>query len=48
MRTNFKAAPRNSPRGSEENHGIPQDNQSRGRDLNPGLPEYKAGVLTTR
>jgi hypothetical protein len=25
-----------------------QDSQSPGRDLNPGLPEYEAGVLTTR
>jgi hypothetical protein len=25
-----------------------QDNRSPSRDLNPGAPEYEAGVLTTR
>jgi hypothetical protein len=27
---------------------VSQDNRSEGRDLNPGRPEYEAGVLTTR
>jgi hypothetical protein len=27
---------------------LSQDSRSPGRDLNPGPPEYKAGVLTTR
>jgi hypothetical protein len=27
---------------------ISQDNRSPGRDLNPGPPEYEAGMLTTR
>jgi hypothetical protein len=27
---------------------LSQDSRSRGRDLNTGLPEYEAGVLTTR
>jgi hypothetical protein len=26
---------------------LSQDSRSPGRDLNPGPPEYKAGVLTT-
>jgi hypothetical protein len=26
---------------------LTQDSRSPGRDLNPGLPEYKVGVLTT-
>jgi hypothetical protein len=34
--------------GTEESHkGVSQDSWSPGRDLNPGLPEYEAGVLTT-
>jgi hypothetical protein len=36
------------PGGTEENHEKPQDSRSPGRYLNPGPPEYKAGVLTTR
>jgi hypothetical protein len=27
---------------------LSRDSQSPGRDLNPGHPEYEAGVLTTR
>jgi hypothetical protein len=27
---------------------LSQDSRSPGRDLNPGPPEYEAGVLTTR
>jgi hypothetical protein len=27
---------------------LSQDSRSLGRDLNPGRPEYEAGVLTTR
>jgi hypothetical protein len=33
--------------GTEETHEKPHDNQSPGRDLNLGPPEYEAGVLTT-
>jgi hypothetical protein len=32
---------------SEENHEtLGQDSRSPGQDLNPGIPEYEAGVLT--
>jgi hypothetical protein len=34
--------------GTEEVHKEPQDNWSVPRDLNPGPPEYEAGVLTTQ
>jgi hypothetical protein len=33
--------------GTEENHEIPQDDRSSGRDLNPWPREYKRGVLAT-
>jgi hypothetical protein len=37
------------PGGTEENHeNHSDDSWSRGRDLNLGPPEYKAGVLTPR
>jgi hypothetical protein len=36
----FKALSRNSHGGNEENH----DSRSPGRNLNPGHPEYEAGV----
>jgi hypothetical protein len=37
------------PGGTEENYGnLNQDYRSLGRDLNPGPPEYQAGVLTIR
>jgi hypothetical protein len=46
---NSKALSRNLPGGTEENHEkISQDIRSPGSDLNPGPPEYEAGVLTTR
>jgi hypothetical protein len=35
----------NSPGGTEENFETPQDVRSLGLDLNPGPPEYKAGML---
>jgi hypothetical protein len=36
------------PGGAEENHeNFSQDSWSPGRDLNPGPPEYEAGMLTT-
>jgi hypothetical protein len=35
------------PGGNEENHKkLYQDSQYACRDLNPGPPEYKAGMLT--
>jgi hypothetical protein len=36
------------PGVTEKNHVIRQDSRSTGRNLNPGPPEYEAGVLTTR
>jgi hypothetical protein len=40
---------RHSPGWTEENHGsLSQDSWSPLRNLNPGPPEYEAGVLTTR
>jgi K+-transporting ATPase c subunit len=33
---------------TKRNHEKHQDGRSQGRDLNPGPPEYEAGVLTTR
>jgi hypothetical protein len=38
------------PGGTEENHEktFSHDSQSPGWDLNPGPPEYEAGVLTSR
>jgi hypothetical protein len=43
----FKALPRNSPGGTDENHeNLSQDSRSPDRDLNPGTPECE-GVLTT-
>jgi hypothetical protein len=44
---NFKVLSRHSPGGTEENHeNLNQD--SRGREPNPGPPDYEVGVLTTR
>jgi hypothetical protein len=46
---NFKETVRNSPRGTEENHeNFSHDSRSPGRDSNPGRPDYKAGMLTTK
>jgi hypothetical protein len=45
--TSFKVLSQQSPEGTEKT----KENRaslSPGRDLNPGLPEYTAGVLTTR
>jgi hypothetical protein len=43
---NFKELSRNSPGRTEESHiNSSQDSQSPGRDLNPGRPEYEAGVF---
>jgi hypothetical protein len=36
------------PGGAKENHEICHDSQSLGRDMNPGHPEYEAGVLSTQ
>jgi hypothetical protein len=45
---NFKVLSRHSPEETEENHkNFSHDNRSRGRDINPGPLEYKAGMLTT-
>jgi hypothetical protein len=45
---NFKVLSRHSPGGTEEIYeNLSQDNQSLGRDLNPGSPEYEERVLTT-
>jgi hypothetical protein len=38
----------NLPGGTEENHEVPQDSRSPGIDLNPGTPEYDAGLLITQ
>jgi hypothetical protein len=43
----FKVLSRHLPR-TKENYEIPQDSRCLGRYLNPGPPEYEAGVLTTR
>jgi hypothetical protein len=43
---NFKALSRDSSGGTEETTtNLSQGSRSRGRDLNPGLPEYEAGAL---
>jgi hypothetical protein len=34
-------------RGTEENHGNPQNSRSPGQDLHPAHPEHEAGELTT-
>jgi hypothetical protein len=45
---NFKVLSRHSSGESEENHGnFSQDSRYTRRDLNPGPPEYEAGVLST-
>jgi hypothetical protein len=44
----FKALALHLPKGNEENHDKPQNGPPPGRDLNPGTPEYEAGVPTTR
>jgi hypothetical protein len=43
---NFKVMSQHSLGGTVENHIETQVSQSPGQDLNPGPPEYKAGVLT--
>jgi hypothetical protein len=43
----FKALSRYLPGGTEEDHEKPQSG-SPGQDLNPGLAEYVAGVLTAQ
>jgi hypothetical protein len=35
------------PGRTENNREWPQDSRFPGRDLNPGPPEYEAGVLST-
>jgi hypothetical protein len=46
---NFNVLSRHSPGGTEKTtKNLSQDSWSLGRDLNPGPPEYGAGVLTTR
>jgi hypothetical protein len=44
----FKQLSQYFPRETEEKHKKSQSSRSPCRDLNPGLPEYEAGVLTTR
>jgi hypothetical protein len=44
----FKVLYRHLFGGSEENNKTPQDSQFVGRDLNPGLPQYEAGVLMSQ
>jgi hypothetical protein len=45
---NFKVISRHSPGETEKNdENLSPDNWFPGRDLNPGLPEYEVGVLTT-
>jgi hypothetical protein len=45
----FKVLSYNLHGGTEENHeNVSQDNRSPGQDLNPGSPEYEAGVIATR
>jgi hypothetical protein len=39
---------RHFPGGTEKNQNVSQHSLSPGRNLNPGPPEYEAGVLTTR
>jgi hypothetical protein len=49
MISNFKVVPRKSPGRTEDNHKKTCEySQSQGQDLNPGPPEYKARLLTTR
>jgi hypothetical protein len=46
---NFKVLFWNLPGGTQENSkNLSQDSRSPGQDLNPGPPEYGAGVLTTQ
>jgi hypothetical protein len=46
---NFKALSRHLHGGLRKNtKNLSQDSRSPGRDLNPGFPEYEAGVLATR
>jgi hypothetical protein len=45
---NLKGISHPLPGGTEESHKLSQDNRSAGWDLNPGPPEYEAGVLTAR
>jgi hypothetical protein len=43
---NFKVLSRNLPGGTEEKHeNLSQDSWPPSRDLNPGPPEYEAGVV---
>jgi hypothetical protein len=45
---NCKVLYRNSPGGADENHeSLSHNFRPPGRDLNPGVPEYEAGVLTS-
>jgi hypothetical protein len=43
----IKVLQRYFARGAEENRAERQDSRSPGRDVNPGLDEYEAGVLNT-
>jgi hypothetical protein len=45
---NFKLLSLHSPGGTKEIHEGTQGSWSPGQDLNPGSPEYEAGVLTAR
>jgi hypothetical protein len=43
----FKVLSQLFPGVTEENHETSKDSRSPGPDLNPGNPEYEAGVSTT-
>jgi hypothetical protein len=45
---NFKILSRHSLGGTKEDNETPQDIRPLGRDFNPRLPEYEAGMLTAR
>jgi hypothetical protein len=45
---NFRVLSQPLPVGTEENHkDVSYDSQSLGRNLNPGPPEYEAGMSST-
>jgi hypothetical protein len=48
MNNDSKCCGRKAFDWSEDGHSGSQDSRSSGQNLNPGLPEYDAGVLTTR
>lgn len=44
----FELLSRHLRKLAEENHETPQGTRTAGWDLNPGRPEYEAGILRTR